>query len=688
MREAQQSLEASRDRFAQLYDFAPVGFITLDDKGVIREMNLTAASLFGRERSFLVDRPFSQLVAPGCSTPFFEHLYQTYGRERKGAALVHTRADRQGRQRDLRLMSVRVDHLSEAPLCLCCLTDITEERRAEEQMRLAHSVINSTPEGVMITDPELRIIEVNPAFSEITGYRRDEAIGQSPGLLKSDRHDGEFYREMWARLARTGSWAGEIWNRRKSGEIYPEWLSINEIRDSGGRLTQYVGIFSDITAQAHIQERLHRLAYYDVLTSLPNRELFNDRFTTLLQQASRNNGNLALLFLDLDHFKQVNDSQGHLVGDELLKQTAALLQHCVRESDVVARQGGDEFMVLLSPLHSADDAEQVAGKIVAEFAKPFVIEGVELFVSVSIGISLFPSDGRDIATLTKQADASMYKAKEAGRNRFHFYDTAQSERLSERILLTSHLRKAIEQRQLSIHYQPQVSPHTGQLVGVEALARWRDPVLGSVSPLRFIPVAEETGLILSLSEQLSQLAVSGWVDHFSTMVQPTPRLGINFSPVQFMQQDIQGFLSLLLEGSGMTPELLEIEITESILMQESHRVSDILNWAAREGIRIAIDDFGTGFSSLSYLTRFPIRTLKIDRSFIIDLVHSQKNQAVIHSMIGLGNEMGFDVIAEGVEDEVQLSLLKSMGCDLIQGYFYHPPATAEEILMWARQRGS
>ena len=425
-----------------------------------------------------------------------------------------------------------------------------------------------------------------------------------------------------------------------------------------------------------------------MLTSLPNRELFNDRFTTLLQQASRNNGNLALLFLDLDHFKQVNDSQGHLVGDELLKQTAALLQHCVRESDVVARQGGDEFMVLLSPLHSADDAEQVAGKIVAEFAKPFVIEGVELFVSVSIGISLFPSDGRDIATLTKQADASMYKAKEAGRNRFHFYDTAQSERLSERILLTSHLRKAIEQRQLSIHYQPQVSPHTGQLVGVEALARWRDPVLGSVSPLRFIPVAEETGLILSLSEQLSQLAVSGWVDHFSTMVQPTPRLGINFSPVQFMQQDIQGFLSLLLEGSGMTPELLEIEITESILMQESHRVSDILNWAAREGIRIAIDDFGTGFSSLSYLTRFPIRTLKIDRSFIIDLVHSQKNQAVIHSMIGLGNEMGFDVIAEGVEDEVQLSLLKSMGCDLIQGYFYHPPATAEEILMWARQRGS
>ena len=495
------------------------------------------------------------------------------------------------------------------------------------------------------------------------------------------------YQDIWKHLDKEGKWEGEIWNRRKNGESYPEWLILSEIRDTAGHLTQYVGVFSDITSQARIRERLHRLAYYDPLTDLPKRELLYEKFDTLRPLTKRHHDLLALLFLDLDHFKQVNDTLGHLAGDELLQETARRLRGCVRETDIVVRLGGDEFIVLLTDLKHQAEIEKVAGKITNVFESPFILHGTEFYVTASIGISIYPRDGEDITALIKNADTAMYDAKEAGRNNFQFFKASLTDSAKQRVLLSSHLHRAIENRQLQLHYQPRMSIHKGQVVGVEALIHWKHPLFGAVPPERFISVAEETGYILSLSEWITEQALAEWQTHFKALLPaPASRLSVNVSSIQFRQQDLYTWISGLLDKSGMEARHLEIEITESILMQDTTKTSRILTDLDRLGVRIAIDDFGTGYSSLSYLSKFPIHTLKIDRSFIHNIILEERQLRLLRTILRMGQDMDYDVVAEGVETTALLALLEEIGCDLIQGFIYSRPKPAAEMADWVRRR--
>ncbi|MFC1748944.1 diguanylate cyclase domain-containing protein [Pseudomonadota bacterium] len=495
LRESQQALELARDSYADLYDFAPVGYLTLDSHGVISKTNLTAAALLGIARGELSGKPFATYVAKASKSRFYHHLKSSCAENGDNVVTEIELRPRVGSPRQIQLESIPQVSENGERVSRTVMVDITARKQAEEHYRLANTVLENTPEGVMVTDLDLRIIMVNPAFTKTTGYSRKEAIGQTPRLLQSGRHDKAFYNVMWEQLQNRGKWAGEIWNRNKNGEIYPEWLIISEIRDADGNVTHYAGTFNDVASQAHIRERLHKLAYYDPVTALANRELLQDKFQTLLSLSKRHNKLLALLFLDLDQFKQVNDTLGHLIGDELLKETAGRLLGCVRETDIVARLGGDEFIVLLTDLPHQEDIEVVAEKIVNAFEVPFILEGKELYVTTSVGISICPNDGVDFTTLVRNADAAMYKVKKAGRNNFQFFKASLTEIATERVLLASHLHRAIEKGQLQLHYQPQISISTGALVGIEALARWNHPEFGMVPPTKFIAVAEETGYI-------------------------------------------------------------------------------------------------------------------------------------------------------------------------------------------------
>jgi len=683
--ETQLELERARDRFADLYDFAPVGYLSLNRQGLILEANLTAASMLESTRQTLIEQPLSGHIAPQSRPLFHAHLRRVKASSGANVVTELTLNRPTDKPRQVRLESNPGLPDKSCPLGTV-MVDISERIRAEEQLHLASSVLESSPEGIMITDSARRIVRINPAFTQITGYTEAEALGKTPDILKSGLQDKAFYREIWRRIEQEGKWEGEIWNRRKQGGIYPEWLIISEITNPAGVLTHYTGIFSDITEQARIRERLRRLAYYDALTDLPNRGLLYEKFNTLKPISKRHRNLMAVLFLDLDNFKQVNDTLGHSAGDQLLRETAKRLRGCVRETDLLVRLGGDEFLVLLTDLHHRTEIEKVAGKITAVLETPFSLQDTELYVTASIGISVFPRDGENLTLLIEYADAAMYDAKAAGRNNFQFFKANLSETAKERVLLSSHLHRAIESGQLQLFYQPQVSLQRGQVVGVEALLRWNHPTLGMIPPEKFIPVAEQTGYILSLSEWITEHALAQWLTHFKGLPPEEPGLIINISCAQFRQRDLYAWISGLLEKHGMEPRDLSLEITETILIEDTDKASRVLVELDRLGIAIAIDDFGTGYSSLSYLSKFPIRSIKIDRSFIHDITRDVKQLRLVRAIIRLGQDMDYTVVAEGVETEDQLTLLEELGCDLIQGFYYCRPKPAAELAQWVRLR--
>lgn len=556
--------------------------------------------------------------------------------------------------------------------------DITEKKMAEQKLQLAAMVINGTPEGVMITDSELDIISVNPAFSRTTGYSSEEVLGKRPTILSSGRHDSSFYLDMWRKLKEQGFWQGEIWNRRKDGDIYPEWLNISAIKDASGNVTNYAGVFSDISTQEHVRNRLHNLAYYDALTELPNRELFNDRLENALVQARRHGHAVGLIFIDLDRFKQINDTLGHKTGDSLLKAVAVQLQACVRDTDTVSRLGGDEFTVILPGIKEADDAATVAETIVRAFSKAVVLEdGRQLFTTPSIGISLYPNDGDGGEELLKNADTAMYRAKESGGG-YQFYTTSMSASFAERLFLEGELRHALINNELSLAYQPQVDLATGRMIGVEALARWHHPKEGWISPGKFIPVAEETGLIQQVGEWVFRRAcrqLASWQEHINMPW----RMAVNVSPRQIHGKEGMASIKKLIEESGISGNMLELEFTESSFMENMDDVSQLIGVLGKEGIQVAIDDFGTGYSSLSYLKKFAIDKLKIDQSFVRDIVTDNSDAAIVRTIISMGHNLGLRVIAEGVETIEQLRFLAENGCDEVQGYYFSRPVMADEI---------
>ncbi|MDO9140264.1 MAG: EAL domain-containing protein [Methylobacter sp.] len=557
--------------------------------------------------------------------------------------------------------------------------NITELKDRETRLRLSTKVFNNTSEAIFITDPQGTILEVNTAFSTITGYQRFEVLGKNPRILRSKLHDRPFYKQMWKSLLNEGGWKGEIWDRRKNGEFCPMLLSINAVTDNKGQLTHYVAIATDISHQKQTEQELTQLAYYDVLTSLPNRFLFKDRFEHEICLAQRNNARLALFFLDLDHFKNVNDTLGHWAGDSLLQIIATRIQNCLRKSDTVARMGGDEFTIILPGLIGITDATELARKLVDAMTRPVQIKDYTVFVGVSIGIAIFPDDGNDFDTLTRHADTAMYAAKAKGRGMFQYFETGMNEAAHQRLSLENALRLAIEQEEFQLYYQPKADSALSRITGAEALIRWKRPGFGIVPPDRFIPIAEETALIIPLGKWILRTAclqAGEWADKRDGF-----RIAINLSPLQLLADDFIAVLDHILAETGTHPEWIELEVTEGLVMHDIEKAAERLHQIRERGIHVAMDDFGTGYSSLSYLQKLPIQTLKIDRSFILAYRNDPDSNeaAFIKTIVSLGQVLNMKVIAEGVETESQLTLLQSFGCHEIQGYYLSPPLPADEF---------
>ena len=563
--------------------------------------------------------------------------------------------------------------------------EVAERVRAEGRLRLAAKVFESTGEGIVVTDADSRIVEVNDAYCRITGFARQELIGGNPRITRSGRHDDAFYRAMWEQLGRDGHWSGEIWDRRKDGEVYPKLLTINAVRDDAGELSHYVGIFSDISQLKATEEKLERLAYYDSLTALPNRALFRDRLGHEMAGARRHGSRLAVMFIDLDRFKYVNDTLGHSAGDRLLLEVAERLVGCVREADTVARLGGDEFVVILADLEEGAWAGGVAQLIIDAISRPFTLDGQEVFVGASVGIGVWPDDGESAETLIKNADVAMYHAKEAGRGTFKFFTEAMNQHTAHHLELEACLRRALERDELRLHYQPQVDLASGEVVGMEALVRWENPERGMVSPGEFIPIAEETGLILPIGEWVLEEVCRQLMAWRRAGLAPLPA-AVNLSAHQFRQEDLAERIAGILERSGLEPRWLELELTETVVMQDAAATVATLERLTAMGLSIAIDDFGTGYSSLSYLKRFPVDKLKIDRSFIKDIPDDANDAAIADTVIRMARALGLRVVAEGVESEAQREFLRLRSCDYMQGFLFSRPLSAEAFEGVLRQR--
>ena len=559
--------------------------------------------------------------------------------------------------------------------------DISARRAAETQLRLYAEVFEHAAESIMITDAGCSIVAVNPAFTTVTGYAPDEVLGRNPRMLASGRQDAAFYRAFWQSLDAHGLWQGEIWNRRKSGEVFPEWLSVSVVRDADAGPQHYIAVFTDLSEHKAHERRIQFLAQYDPLTRLPNRVLLFERLEHALAAARRGARRCALLFLDLDRFKNVNDSLGHGIGDRLLEAVAQRLRAALRDCDTVARLGGDEFVVLLEDLPAGDgerEAALVAGKLLAALAQPFQIDTHELRITSSVGISLYPGHGADAETLIRSADTAMYHAKQSGRDNFQFFTEDMNARVLERLTLENGLRRALAQQGFALVWQPQLAIGDGRLIGFEALLRWPQPEgRAQVPPAQFIPVAEDCGLIGAIGDWVLDAAcrqLCAW----RAAGLPGVRIAVNLSALQLRDARLADKVAAALAVCGLDGAALELEVTESALMSDPPQTAGTLARLRALGVQLAIDDFGTGYSSLAYLKQFPIDRLKIDRSFVRDLASDPNDAAIARTIITLAHSLGLRVIAEGVETPAQLGFLRGHGCDEAQGYLYAPPLSPEQ----------
>jgi len=546
-----------------------------------------------------------------------------------------------------------------------------------EALELAAGVYSHTVEGIMITDAAGNILSVNPAFETITGYQAGEALGQTPRLLHSEHQGEDFYRDMWASILATGEWRGELWNRRKDGEAYLQWTSISTINDASGQPYRRIAVMTDITEMRRKDEHIRHQAYHDTLTGLPNRTLLQNRLDHGLKAAQREATRIAVLFIDLDRFKVINDSLGHLIGDRLLQQAARRLEDSVRASDTVSRQGGDEFVVLAAIEHISD-AAYIAEKLIADMSAPFLIGEHHLNVGASVGISVYPQDGGDAETLLRNADVAMYASKAAGRGTFRFFDPAMNDRAQHRLRTEAALRRAIANNEFELFYQPKICLIDGRYCGMEALIRWRDPDLGLVSPAEFIPLAEETGLIEAIGAwvldtacaQMHRWVVGGLV---------AGPVAVNVSARQLDDPQFGEKLQGILAHHELAAEHLQIEVTESTVMANPEMAIGALAKLAALGVTIAVDDFGTGYSSFSYLKRLPIHLLKVDRSFVTDIGRSREDEEIVTAIIQVAQALKLMVVAEGVETRQQADFLNRLGCHFAQGYLYAKPLPVGEF---------
>lgn len=672
---ADTALRESKERFSLFMDYLPAIVFIKDDESRTLYVNKymedvlgakdwigkTAVELFPKEIGEAMTEDDKKALAKG---------YQM---------IVETVPDKYGTNHIYQTHKFSIERPGKLPLLGGIALDITERKKAEEQLLQAATVFENVADGIIITDAQGAIVTINHATTEIIGYIEEEILGNNPSIWKSDRHTSSFYKAMWASLEQKDQWQGEIWNRRKNGEIFPCWQTIDAVRDGDtGEITHYISVMSDISAIKESQERLQHQAHHDPLTNLPNRLLFNARLEHALVRAHREKCKIGVMFLDLDNFKSINDGLGHPVGDKVLELVAERMSAQIRKDDTVARIAGDEFAVILEEINDSQGVSHVAGKILSAFEEPFQIDEHELHVTMSIGISQYPDDGKDVTTLVKNADAAMYRSKERGKNRYCFYTLDLTEAALERLQLENDLRVALKKNELRVYYQPQYSLATGRLTGAEALVRWQHPRIGLVSPIKFIPLAESTGLIIPIGEWVLRGACAqtkAWRDAGLDI----GRIGVNVAGQQIQRGDIVETVRKVLEETGLDPQCLELEITESFIMEQADKAINTLDELQNLGVALAIDDFGTGYSSLSYLKRLPIDKLKIDRSFIKDIPHDTDGEAIAKAVIALGKSLQLKIIAEGVETEEQKEFVRLEGCEEVQGYFYSRPVPNQEL---------
>jgi len=660
------ALLAAGTNFDQMFRRSGDAILLLRN-GLIEEANPAALRMFKcRDRSHVQGRSlsdFSPLQQPGG------------GMSAAAAAQLEQQAHEQGNCRydwryldcegnlfwgEVLMTAITLNH---EHLFYVVVRDISARKNAERTLYLAAQVFENSRDAILLSDRHRHIIAINRAYTEITGYHSDEMIGQALSVYRSGVEDESFFREIWAQIDATDHWQGEIWARRKSGELFPAWLAMTAIRDTHDEISNYMGILSDITERKRSEEHTRHLAEHDFLTDLPNRVLLLDRLSLALTAARRNSSMLAILFLDLDRFKHINDTLGHQVGDLLLKEVAARLLKCVRKVDTVSRQGGDEFVIILADIGGVDHAAHVAETVRNAVTQPYQLGEHQLHVSTSIGVAIYPSDGDDIDTLVKNADIAMYHAKESGRNNFQFFSAEMNERTVERTTFENGLRRALDEQQFELVFQPELDIRSGALVGVEALIRWRHPELGLLLPERFIGVAEEAGLMLPIGSWVLKHACRQariWHDEGHPLV-----VAVNLSLAQFMQKDLAQTVRQALAEAGLPPHYLELELTEGLIMKGGAAVADTLSSLRELGIRLSIDDFGTGYSRLGQLKDYPIDKLKIAQAFM----RNGGDATAIRTIIAMARSMHMTVIAEGVETEEQLDFLRRHGCDLYQGRY-------------------
>lgn len=689
--QAEKALQESVKKFSQAMFYAATGMAIVAPGGDWIEVNPALCQLFGYSQEELLATDVQSLIHEDDLVPAVAAARRLLSGDmqacqleirylNKNGAVIWTQAN----------ISIVRNAAGVPEYFIAQIQDITARKLAEDELRLAASVFSNTLDGILIATPEGMILKVNHALEKILGYGVEEVINQHIGILRSDRHDADFYRAMWNDIQDKGLWQGEIWSRHKDGHYVPVWLSISSLCDQAGQVERYIIMMYDITEQKLSQARIAYLAHYDELTDLPNRALFIDRLEHALAKAKRECAKLALLFIDLDNFKQINDTRGHPVGDELLKGVAQRLVSITRESDTVARLSGDEFTLLIENPKSECDVYLTAQKILTMLSQPFELTDGEAYVSASMGIALFPDDGSSSDILLKYADLAMYRSKEAGRNRYHFYRQEMSDAAQERMILDISLRQAIDRKELELFYQPIMDVKTRRCVGAEALIRWHHRELGYVQPAKFIPVAEESNLILSLGEWVFHMAcrqMSLWLEAGLEV----GSLAVNVSGKQLAMGNFVSVASRTLKETGCPSERIVLELTESFIMRESQGAIQTLEQLRALGFGIAIDDFGTGYSSLSYLRRLPVSKLKLDQSFVRDIPEDPNDAAIARAILALGETLGLEVVAEGVETEAQHQFLVRQGGALSQGFFYSKPLTRsafENFFMNARQSGT
>ncbi|MFQ5543528.1 MAG: putative bifunctional diguanylate cyclase/phosphodiesterase [Nitrospiria bacterium] len=673
-------LKASRDLFYKVFHFSDDAVFIIDVIGdAFIDVNLAASEILEYSREALLPCRFSDIHPNDLEGRhlFFASLLKS-GKSWTGPLSCKKKT---GQYLEVEI-AASIDKIDEQHCMIAVVRSVRELEQSTKEQQLVKTLFESSSDGIFVTDANGYIVKVNASFTQMTGYLAEDVIGKNPKILQSGRHDRAFYAHLWDSIGTSGRWQGEIWNRRKNGEIVPQWLTIITVKNAKRKVTEYIGLFSEI--KRHDKGKIFYRSHFDPLTGLPNHILISERLSQALKQSRQSQTKTALLHIDLDGFRQINARIGHLLGDVLLQRIATRLTACVSETDTVGRSGEDEFLIVTSGFSTREEVGSLAGKIIESFSRPFQIDRHEVFIGASLGISVCPGDTDQCGTLLKHADLAMAQAKVLGKNNYQFYRPLTPKANLDRLVLERDLSKAVECEELILHYQPIIDLNATSMVGVEALIRWKHPKRGLLPPKEFIPLAEESGLIHKIGKWVLRTAckeVRSWQNYSTQKLV----LSVNVSPRQFEN----GFIVVLqdaLEESGLAPEWVNLEITENLMADGPEKAVAKLMLAREMGVHLSIDDFGTGYSSLSYLSILPVDTLKIDRSFVHDVLFDAKHATMVEAIISMAHTMNLKVVAEGIEDVAELHFMKRYGTDMVQGYHLSHPLPADVLLKTMKEK--